>query len=281
MWPSLAELCRHRSGTLASGKGDVLPVESDAGVPISYDQSGEGETVVLVHGTTGSSADWLFVAPQLAQEFRVITYDRRGRGQSGDGATYSLEADADDLVALIRRLGRHVHVVGHSLGARVALAAIRRATPEVASLVLYEPPLQVDAVPRGTWDAIDEATRRNDWEQVLELFYPIAGLTPDEIAAIRSLPPAWEAGLDGARTVSREIVALRNEPVDFDGLRHLNVRSLVLVGSETDSPVFLDGLADLASALNAITEHLDGQRHVCPIAAPDLFASKLRDFILA
>jgi pimeloyl-ACP methyl ester carboxylesterase len=248
-------------------------------VPISYDQTGDGEAVVLVHGTTGSRADWVFVAPQLAQDFRVITYDRRGRGRSGDGSSYSLDDDALDLAALIRRVGPPVHVVAHSHGARVALAAIGRAGADVASLVLYEPPLEVDAVPRATWDAIDEATRRSDWEQVLELFYPVAGLSPGEIAALRSLPPAWEAALDGARTISREVVALRNAPVDLDTLRNMTVPALVLVGSETDSPVFLDGLADLATALNASTEHLDGQRHLAPIAAPDLFAGKVRDFI--
>lgn len=258
-----------------------MPVESVNGVPISYDQTGEGEAVVLVHGTTGSSAGWVFVAPQLAQDFRVITYDRRGRGESGDGSSYSIEDDAHDLVALIRRLGPPVHVVGHSHGARVVLAAIGRAGPDVASLVLYEPPLEVDAVSRDTWDAVDEATRRHDWEQVLELFYPVAGVTPEEIAAMRSFPPAWEAALDGARTVSREIVALRNAPVDLDTLRHLTVPSLVLVGSETDSPVFLDGLADLATALNAITEQLEGQRHLAFITVPDLFASKVREFIRA
>jgi pimeloyl-ACP methyl ester carboxylesterase len=258
-----------------------MPVESVNGVPISYEEAGEGEAVVLVHGTTGSGAGWVFVAPQLAQDFRVVTYDRRGRGQSGDGSSYSIEDDVHDLVALIRRLGPPVHVVGHSIGARVALAATARVGPEVASLVLYEPPLEVDAVSRDTWDAIDEATRRYDWEQVLELFYPAAGLTPEEIAALRSLPPAWEAALDGARTVSREIVALRNAPIDLDTLRHITVPSLVLVGSETDTPVYLNGLADVATALNAVTEELEGQRHVAPMTAPDLFAGKVRDFIRA
>jgi len=258
----------------------TVPIVSSGDVPIFFEQTGDGEPVVLVHGTTGSHFGWALVAPQLAARFQVTTYDRRGRGQSGDAPDYSLQTDADDLLTVIRELRTPVHVVGHSHGARVVLQLVANgsASSEIASLTLYEPPLQVDAVPPGTWEAVDEATRRQDWERVLELFYPLAALTSEEIGGMRSLPEVWSANLDGARTVAREVVALR-APVGLEGLRAAAVPALVIVGGETDSPVYLDGLPEIVAALSATTASIEGQRHVAPFAAPDAFSTAVMEFI--
>jgi pimeloyl-ACP methyl ester carboxylesterase len=258
----------------------TVPIASSGNVPIFYEQMGEGEPVVLVHGTTGSHLDWAFVAPQLAERFHVTTYDRRGRGQSGDEPDYSLQTDADDLLTVIRELRPPVHVVGHSHGARVVLHLAARSSvgSEIASMTLYEPPLHVDAVPLGTWEAVGDATQGQDWERVLELFYPVAALTSDEIAGMRSVPEVWAASLEGARTVAREVVALR-APVNLDGLRTSAIASLVLVGGDTDSPVFLDGLPEVVAALSAKTASIEGQKHVAPFRAPEAFAAAVMSFI--
>jgi pimeloyl-ACP methyl ester carboxylesterase len=258
----------------------TVPIASSGNVPIFFEQTGEGEPVVLVHGTTGSHLGWAFVVPQLAERFQVTTYDRRGRGQSGDAPDYSLQTDADDLQAVIRELRTPVHVVGHSHGARVVLqlAATGSASSEIASMTLYEPPLPVNAVPPGTWEAVDDATRRQDWERVLELFYPVAALTPQEIEGMRSIPEVWSANLDGAQTVAREVVALR-APVDLDGLRTSGIPSLVLVGGDTDSPVFLDGLSEIIAALSAKTASIEGQKHMAAFMAPDALAAAVMEFI--
>jgi pimeloyl-ACP methyl ester carboxylesterase len=234
---------------------------------------------VLVHGTTGSAEGWAFVAPQLASDFRVITYDRCGRGQSGDPQDYSFEAEADHLLAVLAWAGAPAHVVGHSFGARVAMLALQR-NPDIATCVLYEPPLALEAVPAETWEAIEEASRANDWEEVLARFYPIATITDDEIALARSDPVVWAAALDGARTVVREAQVLRASPVDVDRLRGVAVPTLMLVGGETTSPLFLDGLDDVTNALGAAIEELDGQRHLATVGAPEAVAEAIRQFIL-
>ena len=259
----------------------TVPIALSGDIPIFYEQMGDGEPVVLVHGTTGSHLGWVFAAMQLAERFQVTTYDRRGRGQSGDASDYSLQNDADDLLAVIRGLSTPAHLVGHSYGARVVLqlAASGSASSEIASLTLYEPPLHVDAVPPGTWEAVDEATRRQDWERVLELFYPVAALTSEEISGMRSVPEVWSANLDGARTVAREAVALRT-PVELKGLRAAAaIPALVLVGGETDSPVYLDGLPEIVAALSATTASIEGERHLAPFTAPDAFATAVVEFI--
>lgn len=255
-----------------------MPIEQINGTPIFYEELGAGESVVLVHGTTGSRAGWALVAPSLATDFRVIAYDRRGCGDSGDSADHSLQRDVADLASIVDWLGASVHLVGHSYGARVAMLAAQH-NANVATLVLYEPPLELDAVPPGTWEAIDEATLAQDWDQVVERFYPLIGITQDEIAVLRMFPSEWDAALDGAQTVSREVRALRSAPVDIDALRRVAAPTLMIRGGETTSPIFLDALDAVAAALDADIEVIDGQRHLAAAGAPDALAAAVHAFI--
>jgi len=265
--------------TISAGAAGDYIVETANGTTIRVAAMGEGEPVILVHGTTANAEGWALVAPELATDFRVITYDRRGRGQSGDTPDYSFEGEADDLLTVLARAGAPAHLVGHSFGARVAMLAAQLSA-DIATLVLYEPPLANEAVPAGTYEAIEEATRIGDWDEVLARFLPLAGITDEEIASMRSDPPTWNASLDGARTVARETQALRACPVDLEALRRVGVPSLVLRGAETTSPIFLDGSDDVAAALGATVERIEGQRHIANVGAPDALAAAIRQFIM-
>ncbi|GGT05647.1 alpha/beta fold hydrolase [Nonomuraea spiralis] len=82
-------------------------VISGDGTRIAYDQVGEGPAVVLVDGAmchrgAGPSTP---LAAELARGFTVLTYDRRGRGDSGDNDAYSVAREVDDLAAVIGRTG--------------------------------------------------------------------------------------------------------------------------------------------------------------------------------
>ena len=149
----------------------------------------------------------------------------------------------------------------------------------LASLVLYEPPLDAGLVSQEAVTAIEAATREQNWEAVLERFLPLATITPDEIAMFRSVPEGWEMSLDGARTVLREFYEVRDTAVDVNMLKSVSAPTLVLVGGLTTSPLFLNGLDDIVDALSATVEKLDGQLHVATAMAPDAFAAAVRSFI--
>lgn len=112
------------------------------GVELYHEIQGEGEPLVLVHGSWGDHFNWRLVAPRLAGAFRVLTYDRRGHSQSerpGDGLRTD---DEDDLAALIQELDlAPAHVVGNSFGASIALGLAARRPELFRSLVVHEPPL--------------------------------------------------------------------------------------------------------------------------------------------
>lgn len=83
--------------------------------------------MVLIHGLGGKQREWDGIATELAGSFRVITFDQRGHGESDRSADYSWATRVDDLAALLMELELHdVVLVGHSLGAGVALEAANR-----------------------------------------------------------------------------------------------------------------------------------------------------------
>ncbi|MFE0640651.1 alpha/beta fold hydrolase [Streptomyces sp. NPDC058877] len=69
------------------------------------------------------------LADLLSEHFTVFTYDRRGRGDSGDGPSYDVRHEAEDLDALIERAGGEAVLFGMSSGAVLALEAAARGAP--------------------------------------------------------------------------------------------------------------------------------------------------------
>ncbi len=82
-------------------------VASRDGTRIAFDRSGDGPPVILVDAALHyrSYSSFHGLAPLLAREFTVYTYDRRGRGESTDTAPYAPDREVEDLEALIREAG--------------------------------------------------------------------------------------------------------------------------------------------------------------------------------
>ena len=111
----------------------------DDGTPLSYDVTGEGPAVVLLHGSALSKAIWrgLGYTAALAGH-TVVRMDLRGHGRSGkphDPECYRMPRHAGDVLAVLDAAGiEHAHVVGYSLGSRVAFSLAAIAPDRVASL---------------------------------------------------------------------------------------------------------------------------------------------------
>jgi pimeloyl-ACP methyl ester carboxylesterase len=127
----------------------VLPsmstLTSADGTVIAYEKVGEGPPVILVDGALchRASGPARPLAQALADRYTVYTYDRRGRGESGDTAPYAAEREIEDLQALLEVAGETVAVYGISSGAALALETAVR-TPAIEKLALYEAPFVVD-----------------------------------------------------------------------------------------------------------------------------------------
>src|SRR5688572_24310787 len=113
---------------------------SGDGTTIACEKIGSGPPLVLVHGTAADHTRWAPVLPALSGRFTIYACDRRGRGASGDGASYAMEREFEDVAAVVDGIGGPVDLLGHSYGALCSLEAAVLAR-NLRRLALYEPPI--------------------------------------------------------------------------------------------------------------------------------------------
>lgn len=163
------------------------------GVSLGLDRSGTGTPMILVHGAWSDRNTWTPILAGLSAHFQILSYDRRGYGESL-APNAGLEGHVRDLLELIQalELGR-VIVVGSSLGAVVALSAFLRAEDRFSRVVLHEPPLltllehERQDWPtakriRKTVQLITDAVLAQDLERASQLY----------VEGINGYPGSWE-----------------------------------------------------------------------------------------
>ena len=125
-----------------AGGGPAVETADVGGRKIRYaGAGGDGDVVLLVHGYGGDRNSWLFLQEPLAARHRVYALDLPGHGTSskdvGDGSVGVL---ADAVIGVLDSIGaERAHLVGHSLGGAVAVAAATRDPRRIASLTLIAP----------------------------------------------------------------------------------------------------------------------------------------------
>ncbi|WP_437966034.1 alpha/beta fold hydrolase [Sorangium sp. So ce260] len=162
------------------------------GTTIAFDQTGQGAPVILVLGAFNDRTTGAPLAAYLARRFTVLAYDRRGRGDSGDAATYTIDREVEDLDAVIQAAGGAAAVFGYSSGALLALAAAARGLA-ITRLALYDAPPGQPAEHTHALASLVAAGRRGD---AVEYFQRRMVGIPDEVVAqLRHAPfrPALEA----------------------------------------------------------------------------------------
>jgi len=253
-------------------------VTSRDGTRIAVWIYGAGPPLVLVHGTFVDHTSWGLVVPFLIERCTVYAVDRRGREASGDSDRYSVEADAQDVVAVVDSVGSPVSLFGHSLGGLVALEAALD-TDEVERLILYEPSTGGNARP-GIIERLEEMLRKDDREGLLiSALREVAGMSGDQIEQLRSLP-TWPVQLAAAHTVPRELRAGAGYRFNANRFARLDTPTLLLRG-EFDPAGWVEGsIAAVGNALpNARLRTLAGQAHVAQMTAPSVLADEVLGFM--
>ncbi len=249
------------------------------GTTIAYDRLGDGAPVVLVCGALQGPASFEPLAEVLAERFSVFTYDRRGRGDSGDTAPYAVDREVEDLAAVIAAAGGSASVYGHSSGAGLVLHAAERGLP-IDRIMLHELPFDPDEDDRATREEaaryrllLDEG-RRGD---AVELFLASAGMPPEVIAHVRNDP----AMVTNAPTLLYDPFAVmsadsRGGRTPAEQAAAVTMPALVLAGTESP-PWMVNTARELADALpQGQLQVMEGQGHVVP---PDLLSPVLTEFL--
>ncbi|MGW1774706.1 alpha/beta fold hydrolase [Streptomyces sp. NPDC002104] len=257
-------------------------VFSADGTAITYEQQGAGPAVVLVGGAFMTRGDCATLAGLLAEHCTVITYDRRGRGDSGDSPEYDVQREVEDLDALIERAGGEAMLFGMSSGAVLALEAAARGSA-VTRLFLYEPPFITDnsrpPLPADYVTHLSELVRQGEYGDAVAYFMTAAIGMPAEAVAGMRRAPFWPAMEATARTlpydgrIMGDTMSGRPLPAD----RWQSVKVPVLVGTgDAGAPHMLTGARELSALSGNFSLHVfPGQQHDI---APELLAPVLTGF---
>ena len=119
-----------------------MPFVKAGDLRVHYLEAGEGEPVLFVHGNWASAGWWEPCLARLPVGYHGLAPDMRGRGRTiGPDSDYSIAALAADQLALADALGfERFHMVGHSLGAAVAIQAALDAPSRIVTLTVIAPP---------------------------------------------------------------------------------------------------------------------------------------------
>jgi pimeloyl-ACP methyl ester carboxylesterase len=255
-------------------------VISKDGTTIAFDQAGNGPAVILVDGALAYREHFSGrpVAAELTKGYTVITYDRRGRGESTDTQPYSVEREIEDIEALVDHVGVPVYLYGFSSGSALALKAAARLGDKVARLVLHEPPFNSDE--EEARQEFEVFTRHmadllaaNKRGEAVSFFFADM-LPPDMIEGMKQ-SPEWPLMEAVAPTLAYDNAVLGNGAVPIEVAQAATMPTLILDGS--DSPEFKHEAADaLAKAMpHAERKTLEGQTTIVP---PEVLAPILKQF---
>ncbi len=175
------------------------------GTPIGYLRRGSGPALVITHGSVATSEQWIPATEHLAKHYTCFAHDRRGRGRSGDAATYDISTEVADIAAMMAVAGPGAHLLGHSYGALCTLA-YAETQPLDGSLVLFEPPLAVDGPVAGKGlEVYRGLIAAGDLDAAFEYALVNFVRVPAEAVPMIRQTPLWDACVPLAPTWVREL----------------------------------------------------------------------------
>ena len=248
------------------------------GALVAYAAAGSGETVLLLHSSAGSSAQWRTLTEILQARWRVLAPDLHGYGQTGQrpGPASPGLADAAALAdAILADSAERIHLVGHSYGGAVALRFAVDRPERVLSLTLIEP--VAFHLLRGAPGAGDD-----------ELFHEVAVLA----AGVTQAAAAGDGGRGMARfidywnsagawmrmradaqsalalqtpRVARDFCATMTDRTRLEALRGIAVPTLILRGSASPRPTRRIAALVAQGLPNARLQTIEGAGHMLPL----------------
>ena len=271
----------------------TVGTENDAPIEIHYEDHGAGQPVVLIHGYPLSGRAWDKQVPALLQAgHRVITYDRRGFGQSSQPVVgYDYDTFAADLNSLLDYLDvREAVLVGHSMGTgEVTRYLASYGSDRVAKGVLVSPIppflLQTgdnpDGVPQSVFDGFAQAARSDmaAWMKgFLDSFYNFDTLR-GTLVSDQAFQASWNIAVGASATAA--VACISTWATDFRAdLDKIDVPIMVIHG-DADQVLPLDKTGKLLPGLinDLQLVIIEGGPHAIPWTHADQVNAGLLDFL--
>ncbi|MGP3965670.1 alpha/beta fold hydrolase [Nonomuraea sp. 3N208] len=266
-------------------------VISADGTSIAFERfGGDGPPVILIAAALCDRTATSALAEQLARHVPVITYDRRGRGDSGGIGVCTVQREIEDLGALIAETGGTAALYGHSSGAALALHAAAAGLP-ITKLVLHEPPFTPthDDEDQHQRQAAEEQAARQQAEAIrallaedrraeaIELFLAPTGM-PQQMVDQMSNDPAVLAIAHTLPHDPFEVVSAssRGGATPAEQAAGVHIPTLLLCGGASLAWMIDTGTQLAAAMPNGHHHVMPGQPHIVP---PHVLAPVLTDFL--
>jgi pimeloyl-ACP methyl ester carboxylesterase len=239
-------------------------VTSADGTTIAYDKAGTGPAVILVAGAFSYRKFPMLpkLVDELAANFTVYNYDRRGRGDSSDTQPYAVEREIEDIQALIEVAGGSADVWGLSSGAVLSLQAAA-AGIGIRKLALYQPPFRVDESkplpPADLQQHLSELIAADRRSEAVKYMMTKGMGAPGVAVAIMRLLPLWKRLTVVAHTLPYDVAIVGDKiygkPLSPGDWADVKVPTLAIAGGKAPELV--------RTAARQLAEVLpDGQYHV-------------------
>jgi pimeloyl-ACP methyl ester carboxylesterase len=237
------------------------------GTTIAYTKRGSGPPLIIVDGVFcyRENGPATRLATLLAQRYTVFTYDRRGRGESGDTAPYAAEREIEDLRALTKEAGATPFLLGISSGAALTLHAVASGV-DAKRIALYEPPYEAGDHPRPLdvpKNRLESFIAAGDRAAAVSFFMTDIFGAPRAFVFVMPflMPGAWKRNKRVVHTAPYDLTILGDRSVLKERRSSIAVPTLVIGGDK--SPRGLrDAVTAVANALpNGKSRFLPGQDH--------------------
>lgn len=251
---------------------------------------GEGEPLLLLHGFTGSHKSWSNYVDQWSKQYRVIAVDIIGHGFSEcplDPRRYSMEHAVQDITALLDKLQlSKVHIVGYSMGGRIALSYAILQSARVNKLIIESGSPGLESSEQAKQRVIaDEALARkieqegiqefiNYWENI-PLFHSLRQCSEQVQQSIREQrlyndPLGLANSLRGMGTGA--------QPSWWDKLDQLHIATLLICGEQDEKFV---AIATRMNKLlpNSSYAEVSNSGHLVHVEQPLIFDKIVREFL--
>ncbi len=255
------------------------------GIEIAFDEAGHGNPVVLLHGFPLNRSMWSEQVEVLRTNYRVITPDLRGHGETtvvDEPAT--MEESAHDVAALLDELKiESASVAGLSMGGYVALAFCRLYPHRVSSLILADTRAGADSddVRRGREESAQRALREC-MDAIAETMIPKL-LSLETLARKSEIVSRVREMINGTRpegaAAALRGMAVRRDQTSF--LSEISIPTLILVGSADSLTPPEEAMLMHRAIRDSRMVTIERAGHLSNFEQPEAFNRALLDFLAA
>ena len=237
----------------------VETVRSTDGTPIAFERAGRGPALILTVGALCSRRSVDTLVSQLRDGFTVYSYDRRGRGDSGNTAPYSVDREVEDLHAVLNAAGGTASLYGHSSGGILALNAAVN-TQAFTKVAVYEPPFCTDQKP-GFAKNLEELLAEGRRDDAVADWIRNTGAPFDDGW---KHAPFWPSLTALADTLPYDLALTGDATVPTERFAGISANTLAFYGGESPAWALESATAVAKAIAGARIEAIPGQGH--PVA---------------